>query len=94
MTADPAADLREALERYVPTGFRDDDGVWHEGLSRAKARAALDVLAARLEALEAALKYIAESQPVSDDAATIHAVYTRVRGEARAVLAGLEDTQP
>jgi hypothetical protein len=41
------AAIRAALVRWIPDGFRDDDGVWHDGPHRLAALAALDTLAER-----------------------------------------------
>ena len=40
--------LREMVMLRVPDGFRDDDGVWHDGPHRITALADLDALAALL----------------------------------------------
>ncbi len=45
--------IEEALTRWVPDGFRDEDGVWHDGPHRAAALEALAVLRGRLADEEA-----------------------------------------
>lgn len=44
--------LRKFVTLYVPAGFRDKDGVWHDGPHRPRFLASLDVLEARLTELE------------------------------------------
>jgi hypothetical protein len=44
--------IRAALEQWAPDGFRDDDGVWHDGPHRINTLAALGRLVARLEAAQ------------------------------------------
>jgi hypothetical protein len=44
--------LADAIRRYVPSGFRDDDGVWHHGPHQNDALFALDSLVAALEQAE------------------------------------------
>ena len=36
--------LEEAIGQFVPTGFRDDVGVWHEGPHQARALSELERL--------------------------------------------------
>lgn len=38
--------IRQALTAYLPDGFRDEDGVWHDGPVRQDALAAVDALLA------------------------------------------------
>lgn len=44
--------IREALEEFLPDGYRDDDGVWHDGPIQAESLAALARVEARLVGLE------------------------------------------
>jgi hypothetical protein len=48
--------LRGYIERYVPDGFRDEEGVEHEGPHRAAALSALDALVAENQRLRQALE--------------------------------------
>ena len=48
---DAATTLRAQIEQFVPDGFRDEDGVWHEGPHRRDAFAAVDELEAEIERL-------------------------------------------
>jgi hypothetical protein len=44
--------LREMVRMFVPGGFRDEDGVWHDGPNALASNNALDALVARVEAAE------------------------------------------
>lgn len=52
-----ADDIREALDYYVRSGYRDDDGVWHETGRKVLLMAALD----RLDAARAQRDTLAEA---------------------------------
>jgi hypothetical protein len=47
-----ADDLQAAIEQFVPDGFRDEDGVWHDGPHRTAALAELDDLLAVVRAAQ------------------------------------------
>ena len=58
-TRDDLEQLREHVTLYVPAGFQDEDGVWHDGPHRARFLASLDRVAARVASLE---EELAESE--------------------------------
>ncbi len=72
--------IRHYLVQYLPDGFRDEDGVWHEGPHRAQSLAALDAL-------------LAENQRLSDEMQRLREMLGGVPAEllsweAREALAG------
>lgn len=61
---DPAMTLRESIEEHVPDGFRDEDGVWHDGPHQRDALAQLDAIEARIANVENVLARLAEAERV------------------------------
>jgi hypothetical protein len=64
--------LRTKAELFVRPGYRDEDGVWHDGPHRVEFDAALARLAARLEAAECAL---ASAEEWYDDHVATEGIY-------------------
>lgn len=58
--------LREAIEEFVIDGFRDDDGVWHDGPHRRAALAELDGLEAKLAEAERVISLCAADTTAAD----------------------------
>jgi hypothetical protein len=54
----PQDTLHRLIDTHVMDGFRDDDGIWHDGPNRRDGFAALDVLRARAVRAEAVLRDI------------------------------------
>jgi hypothetical protein len=79
--SDAAADLRDSLTRYVPDGFRDEAGVWHDGPHRVAALAALDRLEARAND-ESDLEHQSERRAYWRERAEAVEERARVQGEA------------
>lgn len=86
-----AADvIRAALTRWVPYGFRDDDGVWHEGVCQTEALAALERLVVERDAAErerAAFKDALEFERSLNES-VVAPLRLRVRAADRALGAG------
>lgn len=51
MTGDALTVLRDKMNLFVPSGFRDEDGVWHDGPHQIEFIAALDAVEALVESM-------------------------------------------